>query len=262
MALEREKLLKELSQKGLDVKNKSLTLPRFALKIGLITAEGSRAMSDFLDQLFTYKYPGEVILYPAHMQGESTLKDVAKGLRELSSLDLDAIVLTRGGGSAADLRWFDSPEIAYALAESRVPVISAIGHHDDVCVAELISFHREKTPTAAADFFINKISQTSTLIDNYATRLNKLLVAHEANALKAIHRLQGDLFKFSYESLTHKVRYLSHKKELLYRSYAQSLESYSHELDNVKFSLLEGYQKREFSMGFKSFSNDIQTSRG
>ena len=78
------------------------------------------------------------------MQGESTLKDVAKGLRELSSLDLDAIVLTRGGGSAADLRWFDSPEIAYALAESRVPVISAIGHHDDVCVAELISPFTEK----------------------------------------------------------------------------------------------------------------------
>ena len=146
LALEREKLLKELSEKGLDVKNKSLKMPSFPLRVGLITAEGSRAMSDFLDQLHSYKFPGEVIFYPAHMQGESTLKEVAEGLRKLSQMNLDAIVLTRGGGSAADLRWFDSPEIAYALAEAKMPVISAIGHHDDVCVAELISYHREKLP--------------------------------------------------------------------------------------------------------------------
>ena len=137
-------------------------MPSFPLRVGLITAEGSRAMSDFLDQLHSYKFPEEVIFYPAHMQGESTLKEVAEGLRKLSQMNLDAIVLTRGGGSAADLRWFDTvPRLPYALAEAKMP-ISAIGHHDDVCVAELISYHREKTPTAAADFLITKIKQTFT----------------------------------------------------------------------------------------------------
>ena len=70
------------------------------------------------------------------MQGEKTVTQVASGIKQLESLNCDLIVMTRGGGGAADLRWFDLPEIAYALAKSKTPIIAAIGHHDDYCVAE------------------------------------------------------------------------------------------------------------------------------
>ncbi|RZA10362.1 MAG: exodeoxyribonuclease VII large subunit, partial [Proteobacteria bacterium] len=175
LALQREKLLKELRAKGLDKQNKSLPLTPFPLKVGLLSAEDSRAKSDFIDQLKVYGFAGEVIFRPCQMQGEATLKDVVSGLKFLQEAAVDVIVMTRGGGSAADLRWFDSREIAFAIAECRVPVVAAIGHHEDVCVAEDICFQREKTPTAAADFIISVFSRTRERLDQLLLALDKTL---------------------------------------------------------------------------------------
>ncbi len=165
LALAREKLLRELRSKGLDQKNKQLPMPAFPLCIGLISADDSRAKSDFLDQLLVYGFPGKVLFYPAQMQGENTLRDVVAGIQALETRNCDLIVITRGGGSAADLRWFDSAEIAMAVAGARVPIVAAIGHHEDVCVAEEISARREKTPTAAADFCVHLLQRTRDRID-------------------------------------------------------------------------------------------------
>lgn len=175
LALQREKLLKELRAKGLDRKNKALKLSSFPLKIGLLSAEDSRAKSDFLDQLKVYGFPGDVVFRACQMQGEATLRDVVSGLAFLQEARVDLIVMTRGGGSAADLRWFDSSEIAYAIAECTVPVVAAIGHHEDVCVAEDICYQREKTPTAAADFIISVFQKTRERLDQLSLSLDKLL---------------------------------------------------------------------------------------
>ncbi|RYZ50074.1 MAG: exodeoxyribonuclease VII large subunit, partial [Proteobacteria bacterium] len=175
LALQREKLLKELRQKGLIEKNRQLPLSPFPFKVGLLSAEDSRAKSDFIDQLQVYGFPGEVIFQPCQMQGEATLKDVVNGLKILQSKGCDLIVMTRGGGSAADLRWFDSAEIAYAIAEAGIPIIAAIGHHEDVCVAEDICYQREKTPTAAADFIISIFQKTRERLDQLSLSLDKIL---------------------------------------------------------------------------------------
>jgi exodeoxyribonuclease VII large subunit len=155
LALAREQLIKELKQKGLYAKNKNVALTPFPFKVGLISAEGSRAKSDFLDQLLIYGFPGEVIFFPAQMQGENTPSEVTRGIQQLTRLNCNLIVITRGGGSAADLRWFDNSQIAYEIAGCPLPIIAAIGHHDDESVAEVICFQREKTPTAAADFILH-----------------------------------------------------------------------------------------------------------
>ncbi len=194
LALAREALLKELRAKGLDQANKRLLLVRTPLRIGLLTAEASRAQSDFLHQLEEAAYPGTVIFVPVAVQGETVPKSVCQGMDQLLSQDVDLIVLTRGGGSAADLRWFDDREIAFKIAMSPVPIIAAIGHHDDTCVAEEISFMRRKTPTAAADFIIEcflgvrrNIEQAAEL---FQARLQRgLLTATEAGT-KALQMLQ------------------------------------------------------------------------
>jgi exodeoxyribonuclease VII large subunit len=139
LALAREELMKELRQKGLDRLNPSLSLSPFPFKIGLISADGSRAKSDFLDQLHLYKFPGQVIFYAAAMQGENTLTEVCRGISELEEHQCDLIVVTRGGGSLADLRWFDSKQIALAIANCKVPVLAAIGHQDDVVRSRRLS---------------------------------------------------------------------------------------------------------------------------
>lgn len=175
LALAREQLLKELRAKGLADANKKLTLTPFPFRLGLISAEGSRAQSDFLDQLHSLGFPGDVLFYPTPMQGEAVPAAVARAITGLTAAGCDVIVITRGGGSAADLRWFDAPEIAYAVAASAVPVVCAIGHHDDVCVAEEISFRREKTPTAAADFIVAWFTATGERIERLATTMAKNL---------------------------------------------------------------------------------------
>ena len=154
LALEREKLMKELRSQGLDRTNKTKVLARIPLRVGLLTADGSRAASDFLHQLEEGGFPGTVLFLPVPMQGEKVVTAVARGIDQLVAAGCDVLILTRGGGSAADLRWFDGREIAYKIANCAIPIVAAIGHHDDICVAEEICFLRMKTPTAAADFII------------------------------------------------------------------------------------------------------------
>jgi len=171
LALEREKLLRELRSQGLDRTNKSRELARMPLRIGLLTAEGSRAESDFLHQLEEGGFPGTVLFLPTPMQGEKVPKAVSQAIDQLVAADCDLIVITRGGGSAADLRWFDGREIAYKIATCPIPVVAAIGHHDDVCVAEEICFLRMKTPTAAADFVISCFQPIWTRLDECREQL-------------------------------------------------------------------------------------------
>lgn len=184
LALAREMLLKELRQKGLATKNKSLSMTDFPLRLGLVSADNSRAKSDFLDQLKSYNYPGEVLFRNSQMQGEQVLTTVTSAIAELVAEACDVIVITRGGGSASDLRWFDSKEVAEAVFSCPIPIVCAIGHQDDVCVAEEISYRREKTPTAAADFIIHTISQTRE-------RLQKLSLIMSRNLGQKIETTQA-----------------------------------------------------------------------
>lgn len=171
LALAREALLRELRSKGLDRANKSLTMSKFPFRIGLVSADGSRAQGDFLDQLKEYGFCGEVVFFPATMQGDGTPIQVQKAVETLTAFGCDAIAITRGGGSAADLRWFDDHRLVYALVSCPVPLIIAVGHHDDTCVAEEIAFRREKTPTAAADFIVSVFAETRQNIDAMAAQM-------------------------------------------------------------------------------------------
>lgn len=175
LALNREKLLKELRLKGLDKANKQKPFPIFPLAIGLISAEDSRGVTDFLHQLESGQYPGKVLFSPCPMQGEEVPKKFPGILKALESKNVDVIVVTRGGGSLADLRWFDAKEVAYAIANCSIPVIAAIGHHEDICVAEEISYLREKTPTAAAEAILACFRSVHERLSDFTVRLTSLI---------------------------------------------------------------------------------------
>lgn len=173
LALAREKLLRELRAAGKDRVNKNLTLTRVPQRIGLITAAGSRAYGDFCDQLRALQVPVQVFFRPTPMQGEDVLEEVPQAIAALHACDV--IVITRGGGSASDLRWFDSAEVAAGIVAARVPIVAAIGHHEDLCVAEEISFMRQKTPTAAADYLAGLFVELEELCQALRTDLSVAL---------------------------------------------------------------------------------------
>ena len=166
MALGREQVIAELKKRGLFHLNKQKRLARFPLKIALITANSSRARNDFLHEIERSGFSFETKVFDARMQGEGTAADV---VRALSLIGLEhaanptqppyaVVVITRGGGSRMDLRWFDDFEIAKSIAYAPVPVVTAIGHFEDESIADLVSCTAEKTPTAAAQYLAQTVA--------------------------------------------------------------------------------------------------------
>lgn len=229
LALAREKLLAELRLKGLDRKNKMLEVPRFPFRVGLITAKGSRAYSDFCDQLISQGFSGEIEFASASMQGEKVTAEVCAALEKLENKDCDLIVITRGGGSAADLRWFDEKELALKIAHCRVPVIAAIGHHDDRCVAEEISYQRQKTPTAAAEFILKVFQSTKERFQELEKTINQVLNVK-------MERVDKQLLQLQHGLQVQTDRRLKHLEEVLFlksQSLLKSLQHAIHQADSL-----------------------------
>ena len=209
LALARAELLKKLRAQGLDRKNKLLEMPNFPFRVALITADGSRAQTDFQHQLTaTGQFPGEMLFIPCTMQGERVPGDVSRALKAAIDAQSDIIVICRGGGSAADLRWFDGEEIALAIANSPIPIIAAIGHHDDTCIAEELCHTREKTPTAAADRILDIFRDTRLAINEKAHVLAVIL----DREMTRFDRLQSDLRERLMQSADN---YFSRQRERL-----------------------------------------------
>jgi exodeoxyribonuclease VII large subunit len=161
LALNRQAIVRELRKRGLYSRNRETALPLLPQRIALITAGESRALSDFMDELKQSGCAFVVTLFDCHMQGENTSRDVCYALKNISQASpntFDAVVITRGGGSRLDLRWFDDLEICKAIAYSPIPVITAIGHFEDVSIADEVAWCAEKTPTGAAGFFAERLS--------------------------------------------------------------------------------------------------------
>jgi exodeoxyribonuclease VII large subunit len=168
IAQERQKLIAELTKSGVLEKNKQLELAAVPLTVGLITAFDSAAYNDFLDELKRSGYGFRIHFVNAVMQGKACETSVAEALRVLNSLEgLDAIVITRGGGSIAELSAFDAKGIALAIAASRYPVLTGIGHEINMSIADLAAHTFAKTPTAVAQFLVERVT---VFMDNLAER--------------------------------------------------------------------------------------------
>lgn len=147
---ELERLKKKLYDEGLCSEERKRPLPEFPRKIGLITARGSAAEKDVLSTLKT-RYPiGEIIVFPVLVQGENAPLSIKDGIVSASKSDCDVLILARGGGSNEDLSCFNTEMVARAVAESSIPIITAIGHEIDTTLADYVSDKRAATPTAAA----------------------------------------------------------------------------------------------------------------
>ncbi|MBZ0166759.1 MAG: exodeoxyribonuclease VII large subunit, partial [Candidatus Omnitrophica bacterium] len=155
LAQQRQKIIAELRKKGLLDKNKELSLPRIALNIGLITSDDSAAYNDFVSELQRSGYGFQVFLRNASMQGPKTEGDVTRAIATLEAMqELDVIVITRGGGSIADLSDFDNKLIAEKIAECRLPVLSGIGHEINNTITDMAAHTFAKTPTAIAQYLV------------------------------------------------------------------------------------------------------------
>ncbi|MGD9129142.1 MAG: exodeoxyribonuclease VII large subunit [Candidatus Woesebacteria bacterium] len=153
-----EKLKTKLMAEGLFDAARKRTIIKFPQKIGLITAKGSMAYSDFVKILSARMGGLKIYFYPVNVQGKNSVKSLLLAFKYLNSqqkkLNLDAIVLTRGGGSLEDLLSFNDEAVARAVFASKIPVISGIGHEEDIALTDLVADVRASTPSNAAELLV------------------------------------------------------------------------------------------------------------
>ncbi|MEE3342519.1 MAG: exodeoxyribonuclease VII large subunit [Bacilli bacterium] len=153
-----EQLKKKLEAEGLFDKAHKKKIPRMPKKIGIVTASTGAAIRDILTTI-KRRYPiVETILFPALVQGEYAAEDIAKKIEIANGYDIDTLIVGRGGGSIEDLWPFNEEIVARAIYNSKVPVISAVGHEVDFTIADFVADLRAPTPTAAAELAVVDIN--------------------------------------------------------------------------------------------------------
>ncbi|HMQ06819.1 MAG TPA: exodeoxyribonuclease VII large subunit [Saprospiraceae bacterium] len=180
MEIARRNILERLQKERLLDRNKSIPMPAIIQKLAIISSSRAAGYIDFVKQLSanSYGFQFQFQLFEAAMQGVNVEKEVVQQLQKIQELGgFDAIAIIRGGGSRLDLSFFDNYNVAFHIAHSKVPVITGIGHDIDESVADIVACLALKTPTAVADFLLEKmiifesnLSQWSQWMRNLATQ--------------------------------------------------------------------------------------------
>ena len=169
-----EQLKEELRQAGLFDEAKKKNLPRLPDKIGIVTSPTGAAIRDMIN-ILGRRYPlAEIILYPALVQGEDAPPTIIRGIEYFNSgaEPVDVIIIGRGGGSIEDLWAFNSKELAYAIAASDTPIISAVGHETDFTIADFVADLRAPTPSAAAELAVPNSADMLAWFDGCEKRMS------------------------------------------------------------------------------------------
>lgn len=170
--VEFEKLKKKLAAEGLFDQDKKKKIPKVPRRIGIVTASTGAAIKDILTTI-KRRFPiCETILFPSLVQGVDAAKDIVKNIELANTYDIDTLIVGRGGGSIEDLWPFNEEIVARAIYESKVPVISAVGHEIDFTIADFVADLRAPTPTAAAELAVPNIETINTYLETVMTRSN------------------------------------------------------------------------------------------
>ncbi|MDD5836474.1 MAG: exodeoxyribonuclease VII large subunit [bacterium] len=173
--LEYEKLKKELATEGLFSPEHKRPIPKYPRRIGIITAPTGAAIRDILSTI-KRRFPiCETILFPALVQGEGAKESVVKQLETAQNYDIDVIICGRGGGSIEDLWAFNEEIVARAIYNSKIPVISAVGHEIDFTIADFVADLRAPTPTGAAEMAVPNITDLNSMLNQYKLRATKAI---------------------------------------------------------------------------------------
>ena len=222
-----EALKRKLEAEGLFAPERKRPLPKFPRRIGIITSPGGAAIQDILN-ILRRRAPGvQVLISPVRVQGTGASLEIATAIRELNVeqvsnlLYVDLIVLARGGGSIEDLWEFNEEIVARAIAHSRVPVVSAIGHEVDFTIADFVADLRAPTPSAAAELIVPDVLELERRVSELQSCLEKCWRSFLAQAR---HRLSAVSEKTLFRELSRRLREAQQQLDLAKESIVRILE--------------------------------------
>ncbi len=218
LAIKFEQLKQALTQEGLFKQEFKQELPRFTKKIGVITSPSGAVIQDIITTV-SRRFPGvEIVLYPTKVQGDGAAQEVVANIQKANERDdLDVLIVGRGGGSIEDLWAFNEEIVVRAIFESRIPIISSVGHETDTTLADFVADRRAATPTAAAEL-ATPVTKADLL--GYLSQQENRAYQAMTNRLKF---LRGQLEKISQSVMFR-------QPERLYDGYLQKLDRLTNQL--------------------------------
>ena len=210
LVIQRQKTIKTLEQLNLLEKNALLPLQPVIQKIAVISSPTAAGLEDYLNHLKSnpYDYTFSNRLYPTAVQGIHVERDLIRNLEAIQTQidQYDCVVIIRGGGSKLDLMGFDGLEVCKAIAQFPIPVITGIGHEIDESVADMVAHTSLRTPTAVADFILNRNAFFEGSIIEMGHEISRL-------AVDKIHAEQ-DTLNYYEQFMTQQVNHLIHKGKM------------------------------------------------
>lgn len=171
-----EETKKKLADEGLFDPSKKKPIPRYPRSIGVITSDTGAAIQD-IRNILSRRYPlAEMILYPSLVQGKDAVDDLCKGIEYFSkNINVDTVIIGRGGGSIEDLWSFNSEKLARRIFDCPIPVISAVGHETDFTICDFVSDLRAPTPSAAAELAVPDVKDLKRQLGNVVRKMESNL---------------------------------------------------------------------------------------
>ena len=225
LAIRFEQLKKKLTEEGLFQERFKQPLPQFSMRIGVVTSRSGAVIRDIITTV-SRRFPGvDILLYPTKVQGEGAAEEIARNIARANQRDdLDLLIIGRGGGSIEDLWAFNEEIVVRAIFESRLPIISSVGHETDVTLADFVADRRAATPTAAAEL---------------ATPVTKLdLLAHLQNQEKRMATAVRNVLSKKQESLK------KCSQSVIFRQPERLYDGYMQRLDQLQLRLKQSLRTR------------------
>lgn len=233
-------LYEKLSEEGLFADELKKEIPQYAQKVGVVTSPTGAAIRDIIQISRRRNRSVELIIYPAQVQGKGSENTIAAGVEYFNSRDdIDVIITGRGGGSMEDLFCFNEEKVVRAIYNSKIPVISAVGHEIDTTLADLVSDLRAPTPSAAAELAVWSKAEFSNMIKLHLSSQSYNLNIMVENARDyLISLLSRPIFKKPIELILQKQQYLDNLVRILSSSGKNSFEKAQNRL-SLALSRLE-----------------------
>lgn len=226
-----EQLKAKLEAEGLFAAERKKAIPSLPARIGIVTSVQAAALRDILTVLARRHHSVNVLIYPAQVQGEAAAVEVSAGVRYFNQhKNVDVILVARGGGSAEDLASFNNEGLARAIADSRIPVVSAIGHETDFTIVDFVADLRAPTPSAAAELVIRSRQEGVTLAGVLHERLSRAMRYRLLMGRQSLTELaQHGAFARLMEAI--------HQRE-------QKVDDFTHRMELAEHHLLERARRR------------------
>jgi len=219
-----EQLRQKLDDEGLFDRSIKKKLPSYPLTIGVLTSPTGAAVRDIIITI-KRRYPiANILIYPVQVQGELAAKTIAAAIKSMNNYqqlhgEVDVLIVGRGGGSIEELWAFNEEVVARTIYESRIPVISAVGHETDFTIADFVSDIRAATPTAAAELAVPHIDELKTTITFIEKRLERQIKKEITEARSALNQIaKSVIFKRPKQNLYENIQRLNRLEDRLKNS--------------------------------------------